>query len=186
MIFHENCLPADDSHEISCLICYFWKSSKIWNCRLLQIIGGALWVNDPCILGSADSLEHLIRIIVFLVYSSKLQTLQLSLKAPWKNASENVICWSRLLQIIAKYYLRIKYKSKQRGPRTDCSYRSSLIWVHTVCHRGLFNISADEKSRQLCCDRRIKGSLWSLFSWSRLQNCKHCSYELWVCAVRSD
>ena len=23
MIFHENCLPADDSHEISCLIWYF-------------------------------------------------------------------------------------------------------------------------------------------------------------------
>ena len=23
MIFHENCLPADNSHEISCLICYF-------------------------------------------------------------------------------------------------------------------------------------------------------------------
>ena len=44
MIFHENCLPADDSHEISCLISYFWKSSKIKNCRLLQIIGGALWV----------------------------------------------------------------------------------------------------------------------------------------------
>ena len=31
MIFYENCLPADDSHEISCLICYFWKSGKIWN-----------------------------------------------------------------------------------------------------------------------------------------------------------
>ena len=39
MIFHENRLPSDDSHEIACLICYFWKSSKIWNCRLLQIIG---------------------------------------------------------------------------------------------------------------------------------------------------
>ena len=38
--------------------------------------------------------------------------------------------------------------SKQRGPRTYCSYRSSLIWVHTVCHRGFLNISADEKSRQ--------------------------------------
>ena len=37
-------LPADDSHEIW-LICYFWKSSKIYNCRLLQIIGDALWVN---------------------------------------------------------------------------------------------------------------------------------------------
>ena len=27
------------------LICYFWKSSNIWNCRLLQIVGGALLVN---------------------------------------------------------------------------------------------------------------------------------------------
>ena len=43
MIFHENCLPADDSHEIPCL--YFLKSSKICNCRLLQIVGCALWVN---------------------------------------------------------------------------------------------------------------------------------------------
>ena len=42
MILHENRLPADDSHEISCLICYFGKSSKIINCRLLQIIGGPL------------------------------------------------------------------------------------------------------------------------------------------------
>ena len=45
MIYHENRLPADDSHEISCLICYFWNSGKIWNCHLLQIIGGALRVN---------------------------------------------------------------------------------------------------------------------------------------------
>ena len=45
MIFHENRLPADDSHEIPCLICYFWKSIKVWNCLLLQIIGGALRVN---------------------------------------------------------------------------------------------------------------------------------------------
>ena len=42
MILHENRLPADDSHEISCLICHFEKAS---NCRLLQIIGGALRVN---------------------------------------------------------------------------------------------------------------------------------------------
>ena len=44
MILHENRLPADDSHEISCLICYFWKSGKIGNCRLLQVIGGTLRV----------------------------------------------------------------------------------------------------------------------------------------------
>ena len=29
MIFHENCLPADNSHEISCLISYFLKSCKV-------------------------------------------------------------------------------------------------------------------------------------------------------------
>ena len=46
MILHENPLPAGDSHEISCLICYFWKSCKICNHRLLQIIGGALRVNN--------------------------------------------------------------------------------------------------------------------------------------------
>ena len=28
-IFHENRLPAEDSLEISCLICYFVKSGKI-------------------------------------------------------------------------------------------------------------------------------------------------------------
>ena len=39
MIFHGNRLPADH-HAFF----YFWKSSKIWNCLLLQIIGGALSV----------------------------------------------------------------------------------------------------------------------------------------------
>ena len=37
MIFHENPLPADDSHEL-----LFLKKGKITNCRLLQIIGGTL------------------------------------------------------------------------------------------------------------------------------------------------
>ena len=45
MILHENRLPAEDSHEISYLICYFWKSGKVFNWPLLQIIGGALRVN---------------------------------------------------------------------------------------------------------------------------------------------
>ena len=46
MIFHENRLLADDSHEISCLIHYFGKRSRILNCHLLQVIGGALRVNS--------------------------------------------------------------------------------------------------------------------------------------------
>ena len=61
-----------------------------------------------------------------------------------KKSSENVVCWSRLLQIIAQHDWRIKYRSKQCGPRLDCSYRISLICVHTVCHREFLNISADE------------------------------------------
>ena len=58
MIFHENRLPADHSHEISCPICYFWKSGKIWNCRLLQIVGGALWVNPLLSLKESFLLLH--------------------------------------------------------------------------------------------------------------------------------
>ena len=53
--------------------------------------------------------------------------------------------------------MAIFYRSKQCGPRTECSYRSSLIWVHTVFHRGFLNISADEKADDFCCDWRIKG-----------------------------
>ena len=48
MLFNENHLPADDSQEITCLICYFGKSSKILDCCLLQIIGGALRVKEKC------------------------------------------------------------------------------------------------------------------------------------------
>ena len=45
MIFHENRLPADNSHEISyALFVIFEKPAKFENCCLLQIIGRALWV----------------------------------------------------------------------------------------------------------------------------------------------
>ena len=29
-MFHENCLPADDSHEISCLICYLYSRYEVY------------------------------------------------------------------------------------------------------------------------------------------------------------
>ena len=29
MIYHENRLPTDNSNEISCLVCYFLKSSQL-------------------------------------------------------------------------------------------------------------------------------------------------------------
>ena len=66
MIFHENRLPADDSHEISLLICYFLKSGKICNCRLLQIVGGALRISLP----SAYEMVHVIRNCYFAAHTS--------------------------------------------------------------------------------------------------------------------
>ena len=37
------------------------------------------------------------------------------------------VCFSRLLKCLRSLY------GKLCGPRSDCSYRSSLFWVHTVC-----------------------------------------------------
>ena len=38
-----------------------------------------------------------------------------------------------------------------------------MIWVHTVCHRGLLNISADEKSRRLVAIGPLRVNLIFLF-----------------------
>ena len=59
-----------------------------------------------------------------------------------------VVCFSRLLKCFRSLY------GKQCGPRSDCSYRSSLFWVHAVCFytwfvsndRQLF--TADDFSRR--------------------------------------
>ena len=48
----------------------------------------------------------------------------LTLNAP---ISAKVICFSRLLKCLRSLY------GKQYGARSDCSYRSSLFWVHAVC-----------------------------------------------------
>ena len=48
----------------------------------------------------------------------------LTLNAP---IIKKVVCFSRLLKCLRNLY------GKQCGPRSDCSYRSSLLWVHAVC-----------------------------------------------------
>ena len=49
---------------------------------------------------------------------------RLTLNSP---IATKVVCFSRLLKCLRSLY------GKQCGPRSDCSYRSSLFWVHTVC-----------------------------------------------------
>ena len=55
MIFHENCLPADDSHEISCLI-FFPKFGKmLQNLPSAAVVIGALRVNQSAIYFSGNT-----------------------------------------------------------------------------------------------------------------------------------
>ena len=53
----------------------------------------------------------------------------LTLNAP---ISTKVVCFSRLLKCLRSLY------SKQCGPRSDCSYRSSLFLVQAVCFYTYF------------------------------------------------
>ena len=57
----------------------------------------------------------------------------LTLKVPRKHASENAVCLCRLMNTLANFSNLFLHTGRQCGPRSDCSYRSSLIWVHTVC-----------------------------------------------------
>ena len=70
------------------LFVIFWKSSKIWKCRLLQIIGGALWVKVPilCVL---------IQELVVDIYLVKVQCHMVSdlvfrcMHCTWENQKKN-------------------------------------------------------------------------------------------------
>ena len=50
--------------------------------------------------------------------------ISLTLNAP---IATKVVCFSRLLKCLRSLY------GKQCGSRSDCSYRSSLYWINTVC-----------------------------------------------------
>ena len=63
----------------------------------------------------------------------------LTLKTPRKPASENVVCLCHLLNILANFSNLFLHTGKECRPRSDCSQRSSLIWVHTVCKNDFQN-----------------------------------------------
>ena len=120
----------------------------------------------------------------------------LALNAP---IATKIVCFSRLLKCLRSLY------EKQCGPRSDCSYRSSLFWVHAVCfyttkvvcfscrlkclrslygkqcgprsdcHRGFLNISAVKKRRRLLLYRSKQRGPRS--------DCSYRSSLFWVPAV---
>ena len=60
-------------------------------------------------------------------------------------SSAEDICCKKLPNITDE----ISIEANIVDPEQTAPMGSSLIWVHTVCHRGFLNISADEKSIQL-------------------------------------
>ena len=147
MLFHENRLPADDSHEISCLICYFWKSSKIWKCRLLQILVGALRVKTnpfwryrivhqlTCFPIGSLSLDQTPPWSIFkgriALISSNTVKKHSSTVWSW-NKAPPIICSRRQLQILPlfqKQHIRhdISWESSA-GRRFSCNILPHFCW----------------------------------------------------------
>ena len=73
--------------------------------------------------------EKVLKDLVDMVGGNPEEYVYLILKAP---IATKVVCFSRLLTCLRSLY------GKQCGPRSDCSYRSSLFWVHAVCFYTLF------------------------------------------------
>ena len=110
----------------------------MWFCVIYLLVlsadnlGKLLWLrldpaNHQAWSGSTLDDTH----VVFMNDFLRLPFLKvnLTLNAP---ITTKVVCFSRLLKCLRNLY------GKQCGPRPDCSYRSNLFWVHTVCFYTLF------------------------------------------------
>ena len=71
-----------------------------------------------------QSLGNILSTLPLRLSSSPVLEFCLILKTP---IATKVVCFSRLLKCLRNLF------GKQCGPRSDCSYRSSLFWVHAVC-----------------------------------------------------
>ena len=77
-----------------------------------------------------------------------------------------VVCFSRLLKCLRSLY------GKQCGPRSDCSFRSSLFWVHAVCIYTQFVSYARQLFAALDFSRRHFQMFF--FSDALMVKMKHC------------
>ena len=59
-------------------------------------------------------------------------------KSPLKNASATAVCTRRPLHAFSYNIYIFKCIGQPFGPRSDCTYRSSQIWVLTVCRGRKF------------------------------------------------
>ena len=89
MKLHENRLPADDSHEMSCLICYFLKAAKFEIVVCCNKIGGVLKVNSGKMEEDFDLLTLPIILLEYLYIISNCNL---------KEAS-SYICYNSLIMV---------------------------------------------------------------------------------------
>ena len=93
--------------------------------------------------------------VVLFCFSSSSSS-PLTLKAPRKTASENVVCSCRLLNILANFSNLFLHTGKQCGPRSDCS--KGAVWSgSTLFAKMTFIPQADDKADDNSCDWRFKG-----------------------------
>ena len=99
--------------------CSFQKSKikSLINCdySLICQLKHLLWVLKQETFGPGS--------LTWILKPCILDVCPLTLKAP---IATKIVCFSRLLKCLRSLY------GKQCGPRSDCSYRRSLFWVHTV------------------------------------------------------
>ena len=97
------------------------RLSLIWQTGEAKNQTGYPWFTS----GVVHPLHHCCsKILRWAIQLNKLLMLLLTLNAP---IATKVVCFSGLLKCLRSLY------GKQCGPRSDCSYRSSLFWVHPVC-----------------------------------------------------
>ena len=97
------------------------QTNKQTNITLLQIWWTGHMINPGRLTVRNQSLETQRR---WKGPRQVCKTRTLTLNAP---IATKVVCFSRLLKCLRSIY------DKQCEPRSDCSYRSRLFWVHTVC-----------------------------------------------------
>ena len=69
-----------------------------------------------------------------------------------KMSSAEVVCCKQLPSITDKLSIEANSVDTEQTA-------SSLIWVHTVCHRGFLNVSADEKQTAFVAIGALRGNM---------------------------
>ena len=101
--------------------------------------------------------------------------LLLTLKAPRKTASENIVCLCRLLNILANFSNLFLHTGKQCGPQIRLLLEEQSDLGPHCLQKWLLKSQADDKADDNCCDWRFKGYLFVLKFYGPVNPMGSCS-----------